>query len=282
MKESKQIEKLTEIIDLATELKENLEGGGEGSAESADADADGADKEDSTEAVEVNLPASADDIKALGKDEVLAFCEKLGIDADGKKQSELKALLVTVLAIQTDDMDDVEQEEVDALAEAVGVTAAKKMSATVEALKEYFGPGEAKEADEAAPKNKSKDEDAAEDSDVDPAAIAKKSKVPKTAIMLKRLNAFNEAAGKKAIEIEDEDDEEAVEKAYRKLLVRLVDHEGNIAEWGTPYIKDDEHYCAGLPLEEAKVKGHKMAGLCQVTGTTFTISDENEYTEVED
>lgn len=135
--------------------------------------------------------------------------------------------------------------------------------------------------DEPKSKKKAKDDEEEESDEIDYAKIAKKAKVPKESIMTKRLEAFNEAAEEDdQIEI-DEDD---VEASYRKLLERCIDHEGNVIEWGTPYIAKGAGWCCGIELEVVKIKGKKESnrGKCLVTDKVFDLNDENEFEEVED
>lgn len=81
-----------------------------------------------------------------------------------------------------------------------------------------------------------------------------------------RLAAYNEAAEKPL-------------KSYEKLAALLVDDEGDTADWGTPYVKDESFHCCGLPLEDVKHK-KKDAGKCQVTGAIFVQNDDGELKKV--
>jgi hypothetical protein len=122
--------------------------------------------------------------------------------------------------------------------------------------------------------------DEPEDDGVDREKIAKKAKLPKESVMKTRLEEFNEAV--------DEDDQINVkklgtEKAYRKLIEKLVDSEGDVADWGAWYLTNGEYMCCGLPTKETKIKGVKGdACKCVVTGKAFKVLPEGGLEEIED
>lgn len=117
---------------------------------------------------------------------------------------------------------------------------------------------------------------------VDREAIAEKfDDFPKDKVMQSRLDEYNEAA--------DEADEIEIKKgklqeAYTELVAKLVNHEGEVAEWGEAYIADGNGMCCGLPLESVKLpKGSKATrGKCAVTGTVFELDKDNDFVEVKD
>jgi hypothetical protein len=240
------------------------------------------------------------------------------LDLEGQKLGPARTLVSTARSIALDeDVEDLDDEDVEALAEALDIAPSKKVEKTVASIKEYFeneGGGEEAEEEEAEeeekpakkkkkaavedegeegedeeeekPKKKKKgDDDDADDETksegVDREEIAGDfDDFPDDDEMRERLEAFNEAA--------DDDDEievpakdgKPLQKAYRKLVERLVDSDGNVAEWGVPYGYDDEAMCCGLPLVEVEVKGEEECGQCQVTEKIFKTDDEGDFVEV--
>jgi hypothetical protein len=219
------------------------------------------------------------------------------LDLEGQKLGPARTLVSTARSIALDeDVEDLDDEDVEALAEALDIAPSKKVEKTVASIKEYFeneGGGEEAEEEEAEeeekpakkkkkaavedegeegedeeeekPKKKKKgDDDDADDETksegVDREEIAGDfDDFPDDDEMRERLEAFNEAA--------DDDDEievpakdgKPLQKAYRKLVERLVDSDGNVAEWGVPYGYDDEAMCCGLRSLKSKSRAKKSA-----------------------
>ncbi len=123
------------------------------------------------------------------------------------------------------------------------------------------------------------DEDAEEaPEEVDTAAVVKsKGKYPKDEkVMQKRLDAFNKIAGDAKINVK----KLGVKKAYAALLELLVDHEGNIADWEAPYIRENAGWCCGVPMKDVKLKGDKTEyGRCLLTQKLYSLDDENNFVE---
>jgi hypothetical protein len=83
----------------------------------------------------------------------------------------------------------------------------------------------------------------------------------------KQVKLFNKVAKKKV-------------KNVKELTKLLTDDEGNVAEWGTPYVKDETAFCCGLPLKDVK-KGKKECGQCQITKKLYEQDDDGNLVEVE-
>jgi hypothetical protein len=256
----------------------------------------------------VKMP-EPDDVADLSKEAVAQIAEGFGISTeDGPKA--LRSLIKTASQIVAGETDDLEDDEVTALCEATGVTPKKKQAQTITALSEYFDAAkdtedgdsssseeEEDEEAEAKPSKKSskKDEDEEEEENEDEEAEAKPSKKsskkdkdeeededgeeevkPKKAKgevvdekeQAKRVKAFNKVADE---EVED----------YDALKELLTDDDGKVAKWGEAYVKDEEGYCCGLPLQEAKLNKEDV-GKCQITGKFFKQDDDTaELVEVE-
>lgn len=123
------------------------------------------------------------------------------------------------------------------------------------------------------------EEEEEEVEEVDAAAVAAKAKLPKDAIMQKHLDAYNKIAGKEKIKGKD------LKASYRSLLERCVGDNGELAEWGTAYVKDGSGWCCGLEMEDAKKpKGEKRdLGKCKVTGKVFAYeADDEQFVALDD
>jgi len=121
-----------------------------------------------------------------------------------------------------------------------------------------------------------------EDEEVSP-AVVKAVKAASPADMLKRLTAFNKAAGKKNQIVFDK---KTISEGYTKLTSLLVDTDGKVAKWGTAYVKDESGFCCGLEMDEVTVKPKKgetapTRGKCKVTEVEFDFdADDSTFTEV--
>lgn len=116
---------------------------------------------------------------------------------------------------------------------------------------------------------KSKDSDEDEDEDEDEDGDEDEDEDgPSEKDQEKRVKAFNKVAKKKV-------------KDYAALKKLLADEEGDISEWGEPYVKGEEAFCCGLPLKAVK-EGKKKFGVCQVTGKKFKQDEEGALVEVEE
>lgn len=115
--------------------------------------------------------------------------------------------------------------------------------------------------------DESEDEDAEgdEDSDEEEEESEDEAEEVDAATQKKRLDAFNKVAKKKL-------------KKYTDLEAALTDDEGNVAEWGAAYVKNEEGYCCGMPIEETKIKGEKrQTGKCAVTGKAFVVNKKGQF-----
>lgn len=263
---------------------------GQKDEEETEAETDGGDDED--KAVkgesEVDFP-NAKAISKLKGAKLKKVAGDINLEIEDLDDDEIKALLTTVANVVGGETDDLEEEEVTELCKALALTPKKKLAANIDQLTEYFGASEdaAEETDDDDKKDKDEDAedadadaDAASDDDdgVDRADIAKSADLPDVATMKEQLEAFNEAA--------DEDDQIEIEPnktkaAYRKLLELLVDSEGDIAEWGEPYIRNGEVCCCGLGLDEHTIKGKKgQFGKCKVSEKVFEVDEDGSATEV--
>ena len=95
--------------------------------------------------------------------------------------------------------------------------------------------------------------------------------------MKKRLDAYNKVAKSKI-----DAKKLGIKKAYAKLLELMVNHEGNIAKWGVPYIRESAGWCCGLEMKDIKFKGDKTEyGKCLVTDQVYSLDDEGNWVEKE-
>jgi hypothetical protein len=264
----------------------------EDASESEESEAESeAEAEESEGGEEVDFP-SADKIAKLKGPKLQALAKQINLDTEGMNEKKLRALLTTVANVAADETDDLEEAEVTALCKALSLTPKKKLAQNIEQLKEYFSGGEEEAEEEESEKEESEESESEEaeeseseteseeegvEDDVDRAEVAKSADLPDTETMKEQLEAYNEAA--------PEDDQIEVETgktkaAYRKLLEQMVDSNGDIAEWGEPYVKNGEVCCCGLGLDEYIVKGEKgNFGKCLVTGKIFKVEEDGEASE---
>lgn len=261
----------------------------------------------------VKMPAP-DDVDELEKTDVAAIAEAFSIGIEGMKPIGVKAL-VKLAAQIVEGAEDAEfdKDELSELCEAVGVQPKKKVEATVEALKAYFdsvqdtedgateteaeggeeedtGEGDTEETQpkgkkgaKAAKEEDSDTEDTGEgetESDTNEDASESEEEEVSDKEKKKRVDAFNKIAKNKV-------------KDYAALKKLLVGNDGEVAEWGVPYVKGEEEnavaYCCGLklkdiphPTKKAK-KGEDPieAGQCKITGKIFEQNDDGELVELE-
>lgn len=254
------------------------------------------------------LAIKSDDGTEIDEDEAVELAQALGLKTKGLKHAKIVTLISEYFAesetdeaaegeSEDDDGEDAEGEDAEGDDED---EAPKKGKKTKKPAEDEDAEGEDEDADEEeeeeAPKKgkkkaaaedeeaedeegESEDDEAEAESEVDFDAIAAEAKLPKEAVMLSRLTAFNEGA--------DEDSQIAVkkgatEKAYRKLLALLVDDSGELSAWDAAYVRAGEGWCCGMPLADKKVKGSKKPhGECPVTGSVFVVDDDNTFSKVE-
>lgn len=134
---------------------------------------------------------------------------------------------------------------------------------------------ESEEEDDEEEKDADEEDSESEDDGIDRASIAKKfKKFPKDTVMKSRLELYNKHASKSE---KIETKKAKIQDAYRKLVERMIDKDGEIAEWGKPYIANNEGMCCGLTLEEGDEDNQ---GKCLITGKVFEIDDDQEFSEV--
>lgn len=242
-----------------------------------------AEQEPTPAAEETATLPDLETIQEMSKEDMIELAGKLNIEVEGRKTSEVRSLLETVHNVVSGNTDDVEEDAINALAEAVSIAPAKKVAVTIEKLKEYFekdadGTGtEGADADADEDKGKKGKKPAAEEpeeeeEEVKLPKVVLKAELPEESEMKERLEAHNEAQEDDDKKITgDFDDTEELEGAYRKLLALMVDDEGELAEWGTPYVKDELAHCCGLPTEDTEIKGDdRELTRCIVTRVLFT------------
>jgi hypothetical protein len=243
------------------------------------------------------------EINAMKLPALIAVGENIELDLEDKKLGEARKLVATARAIALDeDVDDLDEDDVNALAEALDIEPASKLSKTIAALAEFFSD-EGAEAEEEKPKKKGKKVVEEESDEDEPKSKKKKAKADADEDdgvdreekagevdldeededdMRERLEAYNEAQDdeEKQIEIPKKGGK-VLQEAYRKLVQELVDSDGDVAEWGEPYARNDQAWCCGMPLVEATVKGiEEDCGKCQVTGKIFKTDSEGDLVEV--
>ncbi len=244
----------------------------------------------------VTLPESLDELAELSKEDTLALAGSLHLDIEDLKLSAVKALLATAHKVVNKETDDLDEDEVQELATSVGILLKKKdTEALVEELQEFFETedqgnvrdvGDAKEEeeddDDNNEKTKASDEDDENDADgVDRVGIAKKAKLPKLEVMESRLKLYNKHYDES--EEAEEIKEKSTELSYRKLLALMINSDGEVVQWGTPYIANNNAMCCGLQLKELKNKGGAPRGQCLVTEKVFDLDvDDSSFEEVEE
>lgn len=277
----------------------------------ADDDAEEDEESDDTEESEAeesdeefSFP-SAKEIKKLKRTEAVKLAEKVNLPVEGLEPSEITAHLLTIAALL--EGDEAEKEAVDALAVLVGIAPdKKKVENTVKSLLEYFTEDDAEESDdeeksdesdedeseesdddddeeeseEEADDDDSDDEDDSEDDDEESDEEEsdeeesededddeeEEEETVSEKDMLSRLKAFN-AVSKKKIEVK----KGKTKLAYAKLVELLTDDDGNVAKWGTPYIRQENGWNCGAELTELPEKNGNPRGKCVITGKTFVF-----------
>ncbi len=252
-------------------------------------EAEETEETEETSEEEVDFP-DAKGIKKMKKAQMLALAKQINLTTDDLDEDEIRKLLTTVANITSGEEEDLDAEDVTELCKALDITPKKKNEDNVEALKEYFSgeaeeeTEEAEEEDETEAEETEEEEEGSEtegeapaEDDVDREEVAKSADLPDMATMKEQLEAYNEAAGEDdQIEVETG----KVKAAYRKLIEKMVDSGGDIAEWGEPYIYNNEVCCCGLGLDEHTVKGEKgQFGKCLVTGKIFKVGEDGEAIE---
>lgn len=250
---------LTELAALVALLQKAL-GGGKGKSAPA---------EETTAA----LP-SLKTIKAMSDDdEITALATSLGITFDEGDAEVAKArLLLAAKAVEgkldPEELDEDTTTELGELAESVSLELnfEKSPAKALKALVAYFAPAEdAPAADDEADADADADEDeapkkkakkAADDDDGDDAeepAEEEEDAEPKHAE--RWLAAYNKVNKKKQVE------------DWAGLKKLLTDDDGEVAAWGTPYIRKGDIWCCGMPLKD--VEGEDSQGECAITGAIF-------------
>lgn len=237
----------------------------------------------------------SDDTDDLDADEVKALCLALGMKPSGKIAKNIEAIKAYLDksdgAEETEEAEaedteeeaaeETEEEEVEESDEDEEEKPKKKKKKADDDEDAEEEDAEEEDAEETEEEEASDEEESEEEEteEVDTAAVVKKSgKYPGEADMKKRLDAFNKVAKKKL----DAKKLGGVKKAYAKLLELMVDHAGEIAKWGTPYIREDTGWCCGLEMPDAKFKGDKTEyGKCAVTGKYYSLDEEGSFVEKE-
>ena len=177
--------------------------------------------------------------------------------------------------------EETEDEDEDEEAQAPKKKKAVKPDPDVDDEDEDEEKEEDEESEDEEKEEASEDEESGDDK-VDRAAIAAKvKKLPKEAVMVERLTAYNKAAKKAEAEVINVK-KLGTEKAYRALLAKLVDSEGNVAEWNTAYIANGAAYCCGLELAEVESEDAQR-GKCVVSGKVWELDEADAtFSEVEE
>lgn len=256
----------------------------------------------------VELP-TVDEVDDLDTDALQELCERVGVAYEDEDDDAMKALLKVLISIGNEKAEDLDDEDVKNLCVALGIKPAKKVSLQVKQVEEFIkakaedGEPAKEEASEEEPdeaptkKKKAKDEDAEEDAEEEAPAKKKKEpeaidyaeivetatsdegfEYPKESLMVKRLTAFNEAADE-PINVK----KLGTEAAYDKLLELLVNADGEIAEWGSPYVREETAHCCGQQMEDTKFKGDKTEYVkCLVTDKVYSFDGEDFVEKEED
>ncbi len=247
----KDLTKLENAIDALKEaLLEVLESSG-GSASTQGAD-------------EVSLAeAKIDD---MTMEELTTLANAVRIPTDSLEEEDLRGLLTTAQKVVADDT--VTPRAIKMLALSIGLTPSKDAEETIAEVATYLTTPAEDEVPEKAKKSKKAAATVEDDDDDSVEEVSEEDK-------LERLNAYNEVADE-AIEF-DASSSKAVKSAYAKLEKLLKNDDGELIEWGVPYIKDGSGFCCGLELDEVKVKGVSDAlGKCLVTDKTFKYDSDTD------
>jgi hypothetical protein len=249
-------------------------------------------------------------LEEMGKTEIAEIAESVGINPEGKKLAELKTLLSTVHYIGCDRIKKVAPEEVTDLCLALGLEPAKELRTNIENIKDYFSASEdeahqdqaetmsekvkGEEEEESKEKEEKEEEEEEEEEEesktkepskpakkktIDYEAIASEAELPAKEEMLSRLTDFN----KEADEDEIIDPSAGLKKAYRRLLIRLVDNKGKLMGWEEPYGREGEGWCCAFSLKDYLVKGDdREFGKCRICDQVYYLDEEGDFNVYEE
>ena len=254
---------------------------------------DGAEDDEMKAHLKVFINIGNEETDDLDADEVKALAEALGIKPAKKTAAQVDQIKEYIVskaegddaesdekesededeAADADEDAEAESEDEDADEDEDEKPAKKKKSKSDDEDEDADEEGE--DEDEDAEEKESETEDAIDYEEV----VAEKGKYPaKESVMLDQLTQYNEAADE-PINVK----KLGTKKAYAKLLALLVDHEGNIAKFGEPYIREAQAFCSGLVMEDVKFKGDKTEYVKDViSGRVYSLDEDNDFIEKED
>lgn len=244
-----------------SELKEKLEAIKLNAEEALALIEGGAEATEAGETAAVEI-STVEDIEGMGKDDLQATAAAWGVEEGSMPKSvkTLKRVLVAVAKMyHAGQADDDDADDYKEFAGWIGLTAEDDDWAN--AVFQYMQQDAEDGGDEAG--GEAATGEAAGEDEVDPAVES---------ITDEMIEAHNKAA--------DEELPDGEGEAAPALVELLRDDEGTVAEWGVPYVKNEDGYCCGLKL--ADVEGEELQGDCRVTGKRFEFDPESgEFSEVE-
>jgi NADH dehydrogenase/NADH:ubiquinone oxidoreductase subunit G len=219
---------------------------------------------------EFELP-SPDEINEMSLEEAQEVAAKLEMNVEDLDEEEVKTLLVSLHNVLSDE--DVEKEDLKSLVTALKLPVTKKSSEMIAAVKKFID--ELTESEE----ETTEEETTEEETDAD-AGETTEEETTEEGTTEEETTEEEAEAGEEI----DDDEKEARLAAYNKVAKKklksydqlealLEDDAEETAEWGVPYIRKEEGYCCGLPLEEAGEHEGRPVGKCLVTGKKFVLNE---------